>query len=423
MLTRLRANIIGWLAVFIALGSLAYAAGLRPNSVKSKHIRDGHARTADVANDTTPNALTGTDFAANSLTGADVNEAALDSTALQSRVSGSCAAGQSIRQVAQNGAVTCQPDAGSATLAAGDGLSLASNTFSIASCPDGRLMKRSAGSWTCATDDNTPSGAAGGDLAGSYPSPTLRPAGGKHYVGAPGEPAFEPGWSNFGGFHHRASFYKDRAGVVHLSGLVSGCHIRGPGSQDLPASRRVQPLRGQHRQRNLQPLLPRRLQQRLRNRRGQRQLDRSLGTGQRRLFLDHPRRHHLARGRLLTQRGSLGRVSATATVRAFVDAFNSEDLDALAAKLTDDVEIQASRGLVEGRDEARKWATRNPTGELHQRLVLDEPRGGWRPRDRHGAPAVVLARGRRDRRRAGDLLRGDDARRADCALGAVRGAR
>jgi len=62
---------------------------------------------------------------------------------------------------------------------------------------------------------------------------------------------------------------------------------------------------------------------------------------------------------------------AADVVRAFIDAFNSENLDALAATLADDVAIQASRGLVEGREEARKWATRNPTGELHQRLILD----------------------------------------------------
>ncbi len=59
-------------------------------------------------------------------------------------------------------------------------------------------------------------------------------------------------------------------------------------------------------------------------------------------------------------------------VRAFIDAFNAEDLDALAGTLTPDVEIQSSRGLVEGRDEAREWATRNPRGELTQRLVLGE---------------------------------------------------
>ena len=59
-------------------------------------------------------------------------------------------------------------------------------------------------------------------------------------------------------------------------------------------------------------------------------------------------------------------------VTALVDAFNSEDLDAFVATLTEDIEIQASRGLVEGRDEARAWATRRPSGELDQRLVIDE---------------------------------------------------
>ena len=66
---------------------------------------------------------------------------------------------------------------------------------------------------------------------------------------------------------------------------------------------------------------------------------------------------------------------AAKAVRRFVDAFNAEDLDALVATLTHDVEIQASRGLVTGHDEARRWATRNPSGYLHQRLVLDDVSG------------------------------------------------
>ena len=59
-------------------------------------------------------------------------------------------------------------------------------------------------------------------------------------------------------------------------------------------------------------------------------------------------------------------------VREFVDAFNAEDLDRLIGTLTDDIEIQTSRGLVQGHGEARRWATRNPSGYLHQRLMLDE---------------------------------------------------
>ena len=71
-------------------------------------------------------------------------------------------------------------------------------------------------------------------------------------------------------------------------------------------------------------------------------------------------------------------MSGADVVRAFVDAFNAEDLDALAETLSEDVEIQGSRGLVEGRAEAREWATRRPSGDLHQRLVLDDvsERGG-----------------------------------------------
>ncbi len=78
-------------------------------------------------------------------------------------------------------------------------------------------------------------------------------------------------------------------------------------------------------------------------------------------------------------------MSAAAAVQAFVDAFNAEDLDALDATLTRDVEIQSSRGLVEGREEAKRWATRKPSGELHQRLVLDDV-------TEHGAHAIATVR-------------------------------
>ena len=78
-------------------------------------------------------------------------------------------------------------------------------------------------------------------------------------------------------------------------------------------------------------------------------------------------------------------MTAAEAVAAFIDGFNAEDLDALAEILTEDVEIQSRRGLIEGREEARRWATRNPSGELHQRLVLDEV-------TEHGAHGVARAR-------------------------------
>ena len=66
--------------------------------------------------------------------------------------------------------------------------------------------------------------------------------------------------------------------------------------------------------------------------------------------------------------------SGADAARTFIQALNDEDLDALVAVLDSEVEIQASRGIVIGHDEARRWATRKPSGDLHQRLVLDSIR-------------------------------------------------
>jgi ketosteroid isomerase-like protein len=74
-------------------------------------------------------------------------------------------------------------------------------------------------------------------------------------------------------------------------------------------------------------------------------------------------------------------------VHRFYESFNAEDVDGLVAVLHPKVELQTARGLREGRDEARAWATRNPGGGLEQRLVLEEVR-----EDGHGAHAVALIR-------------------------------
>jgi ketosteroid isomerase-like protein len=66
-------------------------------------------------------------------------------------------------------------------------------------------------------------------------------------------------------------------------------------------------------------------------------------------------------------------------VRTFYEAFNEQKLDHFAGALHPEVELQTARGLREGREEARAWATKNPGGGLEQTLVLDEvvaePRG------------------------------------------------
>jgi ketosteroid isomerase-like protein len=76
-----------------------------------------------------------------------------------------------------------------------------------------------------------------------------------------------------------------------------------------------------------------------------------------------------------------------ALVRRFYDAFNAQDLDAFAATLHPEVELQTARGLREGRDEARAWATKVAEGGLDQRLVLEDVLGG-----RGGGHVVALYR-------------------------------
>jgi ketosteroid isomerase-like protein len=65
--------------------------------------------------------------------------------------------------------------------------------------------------------------------------------------------------------------------------------------------------------------------------------------------------------------------SATDAVESFIQAFNSQDLDAFAESLDPAVEIVSGRGMRVGRDEARSWATFKPGG-VQQKVVIDELR-------------------------------------------------
>src|SRR3954451_23856962 len=69
----LRSNVIGYLALFMALTGITYAAGLPKSSVKSKQIKDGQVKNADLA----PGAVDASKVAANSLGGDQIDESAL----------------------------------------------------------------------------------------------------------------------------------------------------------------------------------------------------------------------------------------------------------------------------------------------------------------------------------------------------------
>ena len=66
--THVRRNLVGYIALFIALGGTAYAATAAKNSVTSKSIRDGAVRSPDVKN--------------NGIKGVDVAEGTLDISGL-----------------------------------------------------------------------------------------------------------------------------------------------------------------------------------------------------------------------------------------------------------------------------------------------------------------------------------------------------
>ena len=88
-------------------------------------------------------------------------------------------------------------------------------------------------------------------------------------------------------------------------------------------------------------------------------------------------------------------------VRRFYEAFNEQNLDALEATLHPGVELDTAKGPRFGRLAARQWATRNPDGELEQRVVLEGVR-------EHGDRAVALIRRQWRWRKGGEVASEDE---------------
>lgn len=92
----------------------------------------------------------------------------VNTTTIQSRVSNTCMAGSSIRAIAADGTVTCEADDNSTYgTTANGGLVLSAGNFGMMSCVTGQVLKAGAtpGSWACAADvDTVYSVLAGGGL-------------------------------------------------------------------------------------------------------------------------------------------------------------------------------------------------------------------------------------------------------------------
>jgi hypothetical protein len=108
--SHLTGNIVGYVALFLALGGSAYAVATAPkNSVVSRSIKNGQVKKADLGN----GAVTTKKFAPSAVApnaghATDADQlGGLDASAYQHRVLGTCPNPQTINSIDAGGGVTC----------------------------------------------------------------------------------------------------------------------------------------------------------------------------------------------------------------------------------------------------------------------------------------------------------------------------
>jgi hypothetical protein len=109
----IRGNVVGYVAVFLALSGTA-AALPGHDTVASTDIINREVHRADL----NTGAVSGEKVRNDSLTGNDVDESTLDASVLQLRLSSSCDPGEAIRAVSGTGKVTCESTGPAGTITA-----------------------------------------------------------------------------------------------------------------------------------------------------------------------------------------------------------------------------------------------------------------------------------------------------------------